>query len=259
MGNASFSVLELFQLGGAIMWPLLVFSVAVVAITLERAIFLFYHKLDINEMAARTGEFISNDDYSGADEYLSGFSQRYSGARILKALIGQKKQGKIFQVHRAEKAAETEAISCINSLENGFNFLTALGSISPLTGFLGTVTGMIGAFRSIAEATEVNAQIVANGIYEALITTVFGLIIAIIAMTSHSIFSHIVDRFASSVEGACSVLIAQMEDTHEKSEKQTAEETSVEETSSEEKEDASAGETSGEGTSAADSGGTEVQ
>jgi biopolymer transport protein ExbB len=44
---------------------------------------------------------------------------------------------------------------------------------------------MIGAFRSIAEVTEVNAQIVANGIYEALITTVFGLVIAIIAMIFH--------------------------------------------------------------------------
>jgi biopolymer transport protein ExbB len=101
-------------------------------------------------------------------------------------------------------------MNCINSLENGFNFLTALGSLSPLTGFLGTVSGMIGAFRSIAEATEVNAQIVANGIYEALITTVFGLVIAIIAMIFHSIFSHVVDKFASRVERACSVLIAQL-------------------------------------------------
>jgi biopolymer transport protein ExbB len=70
---------------------------------------------------------------------------------------------------------------------------------------------MIGAFKSIAEATEVNAQIVANGIYEALITTVFGLIIAIIAMIAHSILSHIVDKFAARVEGVCSDLLAQME------------------------------------------------
>jgi len=75
---------------------------------------------------------------------------------------------------------------------------------------LGTVSGMIGAFRSIAEATEVNAQIVANGIYEALITTVFGLIIAIIAMIFHSIFSHIVDKFSSDVEQTCSELITEM-------------------------------------------------
>ena len=106
-----------------------------------------------------------------------------------------------------------EAMTCINSMENGFNFLVALGSLSPLTGFLGTVSGMIGAFKSIAEATEVNAQIVANGIYEALITTVFGLIIAIIAMIFHSVFSHLVDKFAAEIETTCSDLIAEIADS----------------------------------------------
>jgi biopolymer transport protein ExbB len=69
---------------------------------------------------------------------------------------------------------------------------------------------MIGAFRSIAEADDVNAQIVASGIYEALITTVFGLCIAIVAMSAHSLFSHIVDNFASRVEIACSDLIVKL-------------------------------------------------
>jgi len=212
MGTASFSVAELFVLGGVIMWPLLVFSIVVVAIFIERTVYLLYHKLDIDEMALKTSEYISRNDYKGASAYLSGFPKKYMGARILLALIGQKKPGKVFNVRHAERAAETEAMNCINSLENGFNFLTALGSLSPLTGFLGTVTGMIGAFRSIAEATEVNAQIVANGIYEALITTVFGLIIAIMAMISHSLFSNRVDKFASRVEGACSVLLSQMDE-----------------------------------------------
>jgi biopolymer transport protein ExbB len=69
---------------------------------------------------------------------------------------------------------------------------------------------MIGAFKSIAEATEVNAQIVANGIYEALITTVFGLVIAIIAMVAHSLFTNTVDKFAADVEKTCSDLITEL-------------------------------------------------
>jgi len=210
MDNASFSLLELFKLGGVFMWPLLVFSIATVAISLERGIYLFYHNLRIDDIAAGTKEYIEKRDYSGAAEYLSGLTEQRMGARIILALIECSKPGKTFSEHRAERAAETEAMNCINSLENGFNFLTALGSLSPLTGFLGTVSGMIGAFRSIAEATEVNAQIVANGIYEALITTVFGLVIAIIAMIAHSVFSHIVDKFAAKVEGVCSTLIAQL-------------------------------------------------
>ena len=210
MENASFSVLELFRLGGIFMWPLLIFSIATVAISIERAVYIFYHNLRVNDMAEKLDGFLEKDDYDGACGYLSTLTKRRMGARILLALISRSNPGPDFSEHRAERAAETEAMNCVNSLENGFNFLTALGSLSPLTGFLGTVSGMIGAFRSIAEATEVNAQIVANGIYEALITTVFGLVIAIIAMIFHSIFSHIVDKFAAAIESVCSDIIAQL-------------------------------------------------
>ena len=211
MENGTFSVLELFNLGGIFMWPLLVFSIAVVAISLERAIYILYHDLRVNYLYDKVSDYVKSNNYSGACDYLSGLSKRRIGARIILTLLKQVKTGQAFLVQRAERAVENEAKNCINSLENGFNFLTALGSLSPLTGFLGTVSGMIGAFKSIAEATEVNAQIVANGIYEALITTVFGLIIAIIAMIAHSILSHIVDKFAARVEGVCSDLIARME------------------------------------------------
>jgi len=211
METSTFSVLELFKLGGVIMWPLLLFSIAVIAISIERIIYIFYHDLKVDDLALKVSDCVKSNDYSGACEYLSGLTERRMGARILLTLLQQSNPGQQFIVHRVERAVETEAKNCLNSLENGFNFLTALGSLSPLTGFLGTVSGMIGAFKSIAEATEVNAQIVANGIYEALITTVFGLIIAIIAMVAHSILSHIVDKFAARVEGVCSDLIAQLE------------------------------------------------
>ncbi|MDR0597255.1 MAG: MotA/TolQ/ExbB proton channel family protein [Treponema sp.] len=205
-GSASFTILEYFVLGGFFMWPLLFFSVAAIAITLERGIFIFYHNLRLDDLEQKTEEYIRAGDPEGARTYLSGLTKRRMGARALLALVSRANLSE----HQMEKAAETEALACINSLENGFNFLTALGSLSPLTGFLGTVSGMIGAFRSIAEATDVNAQIVANGIYEALITTVFGLIIAIIAMIAHSLFSHVVDKFAVDVERSCSNLIAEL-------------------------------------------------
>ncbi|GHV61093.1 biopolymer transporter [Spirochaetia bacterium] len=211
-GNASFSLLELFRMGGIFMWPLLFFSIAVIAIALERVIYLGYHNLRLDDLTAKVDECIRTNNLSGAREYLSAQTKRRMGARVLLALVDRSglTEGRSFSEHRVEKAVETEALSCINSLENGFNFLTALGSLSPLTGFLGTVSGMIGAFKSIAEATEVNAQIVANGIYEALITTVFGLIIAIIAMIAHSIFSHLVDKFSADVEQSGSYLITEI-------------------------------------------------
>ncbi|MDR2101244.1 MAG: MotA/TolQ/ExbB proton channel family protein, partial [Treponema sp.] len=162
-GNSAFSLLELFKMGGIFMWPLLFFSVAAVAITLERTIYLLYHNLRLDDLGERVREYIKAGNTGEAQRYLSALTRRRMGARILLTLVS--KRG--LSENRLEKAVEAEALGCINSLENGFNFLTALGSLSPLTGFLGTVSGMIGAFKSIAEAVDVNAQIVANGIYEA--------------------------------------------------------------------------------------------
>ncbi|MDR0731348.1 MAG: MotA/TolQ/ExbB proton channel family protein [Treponema sp.] len=210
-GN-SFSLLELFRMGGLFMWPLLFFSIAVIAISLERAIYLGYHDLHMDDLGAALSTYIREGKIAEGREYLGPLVKRRMGARILLALIERAGTGE----RHMEQAAETQALSCVNSLENGLNFLTPLGSISQLTGFLGTVSGMIGAFRSISLATEVNAQIVANGIYEALITTEFGLVIAIIAMISHSIFSHVIDRFSTDVEQICSGLIIEMTNPRQK-------------------------------------------
>jgi biopolymer transport protein ExbB len=202
-GNTVFSLLELFKLGGPLMWPLLIFSVAAMAIILDRVFYFFRHRLRIDTLAPKVLEYIRQGKTDTAADFLEPLTAGNMGARILLALVRHKDLGE----DRLEKTVEIEALGCINSLESGFNFLTAIGSLAPLTGFLGTVTGMITAFRSITEATEVSAQIVAGGIYEALITTVFGLIIAIIAMSAHYILTSFVDRFAIRTERACAELI----------------------------------------------------
>lgn len=188
------------------MWPLLLFSMAAVGIACERLVFLVYHNLVLEDLKEGVLPFIRKNDMDGAREYLYSLDHRRIGARVMLALVGRGAMSE----HQMEKAVEVEAGACVRSLEEGFGFLTALGSLSPLTGFLGTVSGMIGAFKSIAEAPDVNAQIVAGGIYEALITTVFGLIIAIIAMLAHSLLSHRVDAFADELERVCTELILEI-------------------------------------------------
>jgi biopolymer transport protein ExbB len=205
-GNETFSLLQFFEMGGPFMWPLLVFSIATIALAVERTIYLMYHNLRLDDLGKAARGYIAQGDLAGARDYFAGLTKKRMGARILLTLINRSSLSE----QRMEKAVEAEALSCIGSLENGFNFLTTLGSIAPLTGFLGTVSGMIGAFKSIAEATEVNAQIVANGIYEALITTVFGLVIALVAVTAQSLLTHVVDKFAGEVEKTCSDLITEL-------------------------------------------------
>jgi biopolymer transport protein ExbB len=204
--ESTLTLLELFYMGGIFMWPLLAFSIATTALALERTIYLLAPDLRLGAITEKLLPFARGRDKAGGAAYLATVPHRCMGARVLAALVDRWDLSE----HLQEKAAETEALVCISALDRGLNFLVALGSLSPLTGFLGTVSGMIGAFKSIAEATEVNAQIVASGIYEALITTVFGLIIAIVAMIFHSLLSSRVDKFTQDVEVACTELITQV-------------------------------------------------
>lgn len=74
--------------------------------------------------------------------------------------------------------------------------LDLIAMIAPILGFLGTVTGMINAFRTISEAQSVQIQHLASGLYEALYTTAFGLIISVIATIASF-------AFELAIEGLC--------------------------------------------------------
>lgn len=201
------TLLQYFILGGVFMWPLLFFSIATAAIVIERGIVIFLmHNLKIDDIEKNIITKIQNKDIKGAKDYCSSFKKRKIGAQIILEGLKMAQMGE----HRIEKALESETAEKVKSLEKGFNFLTTLASISPLTGFLGTVSGMIGAFRAIANASEVNAQIVANGIYEALITTVYGLVIAIFALTFYNIYAHVIDKFTADIEKAGSDIVTEI-------------------------------------------------
>jgi len=197
------SLLRFFEMGGPFMWPLLIFSILTAALILERLLFLMIHDLRCLEIQRTLSSLIESGQAREAEDYLQDLKKRNVAGRIFRELL----KNAPFGEHRMEKAVEAEGQEQIRKLESGFNFLSALASISPLTGFLGTVSGMIGAFRSIAEASDVNAQLVANGIYEALLTTVFGLIISIVALVGYNILAHRVDSFAADVTKASSDLI----------------------------------------------------
>jgi biopolymer transport protein ExbB len=187
---------ELIGMGGWAMWPLMFFSVATLGIILEKIIHLLIHNLRVDDIHDVVLTNLEGGSIQEAENTCRSFSKRKVGASIFLAGIKVSFLGE----SRMEKAMETEAADRIGSLESGFNLLVALGSIAPITGFLGTVSGMIGAFKAIANAADVNAQLVAGGIFEALITTAFGLAIAIVAITGYNVFAHVVDKFAAQVE-----------------------------------------------------------
>ena len=205
----TFSLIELFKLGGPFMWVLLAFSVATIAIVIERCIYLSWHNCKVIPLKEKIITYLKQGRKDAAVEVLTGCSRKETAASIFLELLKNAKYGEA----RMERAAEGEAQERLRRMENGFNYLTALSSLAPLTGFLGTVSGMIGAFQSIAEATDVNAQLVAGGIYEALITTVFGLIIAIIALVAYNLLIQKVDTFtAETSKGINDIVSVILED-----------------------------------------------
>ena len=201
-----FSLIELFNLGGPFMWVLLAFSVATLGIVIERCVYLSWHNCKARPISDKVKEYLRQGKQADAVEFLKGCQRNQTIASILLALLENAKYGE----NRMERAAESEAQERLRRMENGFNYLTALSSLATLTGFLGTVSGMIGAFRSIAEATDVNAQLVAGGIYEALITTVFGLIIAITALVAYNLLIQRVDSFSAEASKAIDDLIPEL-------------------------------------------------
>ena len=206
--ESKWSLIELFNLGGPFMWVLLVFSIATITIIIERCIYIAWHDSRVTPLSNRVKQLLREGKKEEAEKMLSELGHKKTAATILYALLSNSKFGEA----RMENAAECEAQERIRRMENGINYLTALSSIAPLTGFLGTVSGMIGAFKSIAAATDVNAQLVANGIYEALITTVFGLIIAIAALVAYNLLVQRVDTFAAETSKCINDLIPELLD-----------------------------------------------
>ncbi|MFN7014808.1 MAG: MotA/TolQ/ExbB proton channel family protein, partial [Bacteroidia bacterium] len=92
-------------------------------------------------------------------------------------------------------------------LERGLSWLSLFIALAPMLGFMGTVIGMIGAFDAIAAAGDISPAIVAGGIKVALLTTVFGLIVAIILQIFYNYLVAKVDSLVGDMENASISLV----------------------------------------------------
>ena len=180
--------------GGPFTIVLLLFSIAGVAIIIERFMAIARIKpagrnfeSEIVAAAAKGSiasmkKICDNDDSDTARIILTGLNSFHRGP------------------DRMEKVVEATASLEVSMLERGLNLLSGIAHLAPLVGFLGTVSGMISAFSAIAAAENVSARLVAGGIFEALITTAAGLIVAIPMLAFHNYFVHRIDRFTLNIE-----------------------------------------------------------
>jgi biopolymer transport protein TolQ len=144
--------------------------------------------------------------------YQSASSQREQNgalARIFESGMGEFIKGKqasrdaldmgavLDGARRAMRAAFQREL---DALDVHLNFLASVGSVSPYIGLLGTVWGIMNAFRGLANVQQATLAAVAPGIAEALIATAIGLFAAIPAVVAYNRFSHDIDRLAIRFE-----------------------------------------------------------
>jgi len=124
-------------------------------------------------------------------------------ARILHAGLERQAEG----TERVMKAIENQGLIEMSKLEKGLIVLATVTNVAPLLGFLGTVLGMIDAFQAIEAAGEVEATLVAGGIKIALLTTAFGLLIAIPVSVGHNYFVSRIDAMVIDMEESAQKMV----------------------------------------------------
>ena len=175
---------EFITAGGIFMWPLLVCSVLIIAFSIERTWFLQKRLICPDGLSNQLRNLIENNniDNKQAEEisHLSSLGFLLINCLKYKNLPRENLASKI-----EEKAAEVQY-----SLERNLTMLGTIATISPLIGLLGTVVGMITAFTGLTETSGANPDLLAAGISQALITTAFGLLIAVPGLVLHKYFEH---------------------------------------------------------------------
>jgi len=200
-GFAQSGLVEFFNKGGKFMWGLLFLSIVGVAVIIERAITLHKARSDVRKLMEKVVSALKKGRLDEAVEVCA--NMRGPIPQILHAGLMRAKKG----TEAVEKAIETAGIIEMSFLERGLIILATVANVAPLLGFLGTVSGMVGAFEAIAQAEQVSAKLVASGISEALITTMTGLMIAIPTQVAHNLFVQRIDRFVVEMEDSAAELV----------------------------------------------------
>jgi biopolymer transport protein ExbB len=203
-------MVEYFLAGGGFMWPILASLVFGVAISIERLI-------SLTRASVNTRKFLTNVigslDKGGVDAAVE-VCQKTKGpvASIFHAGLLRAKRG----TEHVEKAITNAGTIEMAFLERGLIWLSTFISLAPMLGFTGTVYGMIRSFDDIKKANDIQPSIVAEGISIALLTTLFGLVVAIILQVFHNYFVSKIDRLVIDMEETSTELVDHLIEMEEK-------------------------------------------
>lgn len=190
-------MMQFFLKGGVLMWPILLCSIIALTIVLERLFHFQRAQIKITDLVKRVRELIAKGEFGKAEKICA----KSPGPIAYIIALGLRERSQ-------PKSERDEIISMggskeLRRLEKNIRTLGIIAHVTPLLGLLGTVTGMIRAFMKIQSlGGQVDASVLAGGIWEALITTAFGLAVAIPAMIAYHYFDERIEGISSQMKDA---------------------------------------------------------
>ena len=187
-------MVQYFHDGGNFMWPILLALVFGLGFTLERIYSLMMSRIDSKTFFDDITKIIDNDGAEAALELCEQTQGPVSA--IFHAGLSRLHRG----LADVEKAIQNAGAIEMAFLEKNMIWLNAVITIAPMLGFTGTVIGMISAFDAIKAANDISPAVVAGGISQALLTTAFGLVVAMIIQTFQNLFVSRIDKLVLEME-----------------------------------------------------------
>jgi len=200
-GGAINVLVERFNEGGPWMWPPLICLIIGLAISFERIISLNLADINTQAFLQRVKQALEDGGIPAAEDVCA--KKRGPVASVFQAGLLRADEG----VDAVEEAVVSYGSIEMSFLERGLVWLSLFISVAPMLGFLGTVIGMIQAFDAIESAGDISPRLVAGGIKVALLTTAFGLIVAVILQFFYNYAVSKIDRIVAEMEDASIELV----------------------------------------------------
>ena len=198
-------MLELVQSGGWLMVPILLCSVAAMAIIVERLWSLQRERVVPADLSARAWEWVRTGTLT--EERIQALREGSPFGRILAAVLASRHLDREMMKEYIEEVGRHVA----HELDRYLNALGTIAAISPLLGLLGTVIGMIKVFAVITAQGVGEPRVLAGGISEALVTTAAGLTVAIPSLLFHRVLRGRVDELVVTMEREALKLVGALE------------------------------------------------
>jgi len=191
---------EYFVKGGPFMWPILILFIIGLIIGLVKLVSLLGTGKNAGKLMQDVKKAIAGGNVESGLKFCKG-------GKPIEAMIQAGLRNAKYGQESAEKALINEGGIQSTYLDKGMIWMSTVVSLAPMIGFLGTVWGMVGAMDSIAAANDISPSVVAGGISEALLTTAFGLVVAIVIQTLQNIFANIIDTRMLDMEESSIALV----------------------------------------------------